>query len=170
MLFADRKSLNKICLKMKDCNIWHCKQKYLIRSGWSFSMPSSRIVTDTPKPEKGKLNPKTGGSICLICPVSHPTAKLRGLRHSPVTPRFQAPSTIMLRSSRLIKTRLSVMTNAYICIMTIRRNMMMRQTIMIKSRTCSSTTCLPTLGRWPQTRADRKAKGKREDVASFFYS
>ena len=60
MLFADRKSLNKICLKMKDCNIRHCKQKYLIRSGWSFSMPSSRIVTDTPKP--GVVKTKSKGS------------------------------------------------------------------------------------------------------------
>ena len=154
---------------MKDCNIWHCKQKYLIRSGWSFSMPSSRIVTDTPKPEKGKLNPKIGGSIYLFCPISHPTAKLLGLRYSPVTPRFQAPSTIMLRSSRLIRRGLLLgQMHICMCIMTIRRNMMMRQTIMIKSRTCSSTTCPPTLGRSPQTMAERKIPVQEGGCASFF--
>ena len=60
------------------------------------------------------------------------------------------------------------MTNAYICIMTIRRNMMMRQTIMIKSRTCSSTTCPPTLGRSPQTMAERKIPVQEGGCASFF--
>ena len=53
--------IGKVWIKyMKYCNIWHCKQKYLIRSGWSFSMPSSRIVTDTPKP--GVVKTKSKGS------------------------------------------------------------------------------------------------------------
>ena len=52
--------------------------------------------------------------------------------------------------------------------MTIRRNMMMRQTIMISSRTCSSTTCPPTLGRSPQTMAERKIPVQKGFCASFF--
>ena len=47
---------------------------------------------------------------------------------------------------------------------------MMRQTIMIKSRTCSSTTCPPTLGRSPQTMAERKIPVQKGFCASFFYS
>ena len=44
---------------------------------------------------------------------------------------------------------------------------MMRQTIMIKSRTCSSTTCPPTLGRSPQTMAERKAPVNEKVLPAF---
>ena len=107
--------------------------------------------------------------VVYLSHLSNLSSNSKTARTEVLTSDSQVPSTFHHHVQVVTsdKARIIVRTNAYV---TIRRNMMMRQTIMIKSRTCSSTTCPPTLGRSPQTMAGRKATGKREDIASFVYS
>ena len=111
---------------MKDCNIWHCKQKYLIRSGWSFSMPSSRIVTDTPNPGVVKTKSK-GSCVNRSTYLSHLSNLSSNSKTEVLTSDSQVPSTFHHHVQVVTSDEVRIMMMKMIMAM----EMVMRQKIIL---------------------------------------